>query len=96
MLLVLTGDPMPAQSLATRALVWLSDSRLESRCSTANRSSMNQAGVGCACRAAATDNPDGDVWILGDEAAKVIGRAVVQRQRQPQRRTDTERAEAAL
>ena len=29
------------------------------------------------------DNPDGDVWILGDEAARVIGQAVVQRQGQP-------------
>lgn len=53
----LAGEPIPAQSRATRALVWLSDSRLDanaSRCSTAMRSSTNQPGIGCACRAAAT------------------------------------------
>jgi hypothetical protein len=42
------------------------------------------------------DSPDGCVWILGDEAARVIGKAVVQRQGQPWGRIDAERAEAAL
>src|SRR5438552_1707153 len=42
------------------------------------------------------DNPEGDVWVLDDEAAGVIGQTVVQRQGPPWGWTDPERAEPAL
>jgi hypothetical protein len=46
--------------------------------------------------AAQCDNPDGDVWVLDDGAAGVIGQTVVQRQGPPFGWTDAERAESAL
>jgi hypothetical protein len=42
------------------------------------------------------DNPAGDIWVLDDEAAGVIGQTVVQRQGPPWGWTDAERAESAL
>ena len=42
------------------------------------------------------DNPEGDVWVLDDEAAGVIGQTVVQWQGPPFGWTDAERAESAL
>jgi hypothetical protein len=42
------------------------------------------------------DNPEGDVWVLDDEAAGVIGQTVIQRQGPPWGWTDAERAESAL
>jgi hypothetical protein len=42
------------------------------------------------------DNPEGDVWVLDDEATGVIGRTVVQEVGPPFGWTDTERAESAL
>ena len=42
------------------------------------------------------DNPEGDVWVLDDEAAGVIGQTVVQEQGPPFGWTDAERAEPAL
>src|SRR3954447_15672174 len=42
------------------------------------------------------DNPDGDVWVLDDEAAGVIGQTVVQRQGPRGGWIDAERAESAL
>lgn len=42
------------------------------------------------------DNPEGDVWVLDDEAAGVIGQTVVQEQGPPFGWTDAERAESAL
>jgi hypothetical protein len=42
------------------------------------------------------DNPEGDVWILDDEATGVIGQTVIQRQGPPFGWTDAERAESAL
>ena len=46
--------------------------------------------------AAQCDNPEGDVWVLDDEVAGVIGQTVVQRQGPPFGWTDAERAEPAL
>jgi hypothetical protein len=42
------------------------------------------------------DNPEGDVWVLDDEDAGVIGQTVVQEQGPPFGWTDAERAESAL
>ena len=42
------------------------------------------------------DNPEGDVWVLHDEVAGVIGQTVVQRQGPLWGWTDEERAESAL
>jgi hypothetical protein len=42
------------------------------------------------------DNPEGDVWVLVDGAAAVIGLTVVQEQGPPFGWTDAERAEPAL
>jgi hypothetical protein len=42
------------------------------------------------------DNPEGDVWVLHEEVAGVIGQTVVQRQGPPWGWTDEERSESAL
>jgi hypothetical protein len=42
------------------------------------------------------DNPEGDVWVLDDGAAGVIGQTVVQEIGPPFGWTDAERAESAL
>jgi hypothetical protein len=42
------------------------------------------------------DNPEGDVWVLDDEAGGVIGQTVIQRQGPPWGWTEAERAESAL
>jgi len=42
------------------------------------------------------DNPEGDVWVLDDEASGVIGQTVLQRQGPPFGWTEAERAEPAL
>lgn len=42
------------------------------------------------------DNPEGDVWVLDDGAAGVIGQTVVQRRGPPFGWTDAKRTESAL
>src|ERR1700722_4589906 len=82
----------PAQPSDKSAVARLIDARcgwMESRGLPSWRDAADDLVVQC-------DNPEGDVWVLDDAAATLIGQTVVQEQGPPFGWTDAERAEPAL